>query len=246
MKKRNNLFLMLSLLSGMVIFPVLSHAYSELRGRNGSAFLMTISRDNPNLLMVQGDRVTALTAKVGDIPDSKKAGNGAMLFSSTADKPFTFIVETESGQVFSIKATPVKGQGKVYKISPVSPVSHSATKVWEQNNPYESLLLALNKGILTGNMPEGYSLVDNKERDVFLPVAAKVKSLQVWDGGHLRVEKYRLTNAHSLAFSLNEHDYAGNGVRSVMFWPRTAVLSSGASVSLFIVREQEKMPREER
>ncbi|MGK0603483.1 hypothetical protein ACSFCS_24970, partial [Yokenella regensburgei] len=63
-----------------------------------------------------------------------------------------------------------------------------------------------------------------------------------WDGGNLRVEKYRLTNPNSWGLSLNERDYAGRGVRSVMFWPRSSVLPGGATVSLYLIRDLEVNP----
>lgn len=243
MRKQNKALLVLSILSGMVVYPALaSTGPAELRGENGSTFTMTVSRESANVLMVQGDRITALTSKASDVPDPEKTGNGAVMFSVATEKPFTFVIETESGQVFSVRATPVKGQGRVYRIAPLSPVSHPATKVWEKGNPYESLLLALSKGVLTGNIPDGYSLVDDKERDASFTGPVRAKRLQVWDGGNLRVEKYRLTNPNSWGLSLNERDYASRGVRSVMFWPRSSVLPGGATVSLYLIRDLEVNP----
>lgn len=124
----------------------------------------------------------------------------------------------------------------------VNTTAHPATKVWEKGNPYESLLLALSKGVLTGKIPDGYSLVDDKERDASFAGPVRAKRLQVWDGGNLRVEKYRLTNTNSWGLSLNERDYASRGVRSVMFWPRSSVLPGGATVSLYIIRSLEVNP----
>lgn len=243
MRKRNSVILMPGLLCLMAVNTVFaSTGPAELRGENGSTFTVSVSRDSANVLMVQGDRITALTSKESDVPDPEKTGNGAVMFSVATDKPFTFIVETESGQLFSVRATPVKGQGRVYRIAPLSPVSHPATKVWEKGNPYESLLLALSKGVLTGKIPDGYSLVDDKERDASFAGPVRAKRLQVWDGGNLRVEKYRLTNTNSWGLSLNERDYASRGVRSVMFWPRSSVLPGGATVSLYIIRSLEVNP----
>lgn len=243
MRKRNSVILVSGLL-----FLMTSHGAfagtgpAELRGENGSTFTVSVSRDSANVLMVQGDRITALTSKESDVPDPEKTGNGAVMFSVATDKPFTFVVETESGQVYSVRATPVKGQGRVYRIAPLSPVIHPATKVWEKESPYESLLIALNRGILNGMMPDGYSLVDDKERDVHFAAPIHAKRLQVWDGGNLRVEKYRLTNPNTWGITLNEHDYAGRGVRSIMFWPRSAVLPAGATVSLYLIRDPEVNP----
>jgi len=240
MRKLNSVILMPGLLCLMAVNTVFaSTGPAELRGENGSTFTVSVSRDSANVLMVQGDRITALTSKESDVPDPEKTGNGAVMFSVATDKPFTFVVETESGQVFSVRATPVKGQGRVYRISPLSPVVHPSAKAWEKETPYESLLLALNKGVLTGAMPDGYSLVDNQERDTRLAAPVSAKRLQVWDGGNLRIEKYRLTNPNTWGLTLNEHDYVGHGVRSVMFWPRSAVLPAGATVSLYLIRDLE-------
>lgn len=239
MRKRNSVILALGLLSGMAVKAVAGTGPVDLRGVNGSTFTISVSRDSANVLMVQGDRITALTSKESDVSESEKTGDGAVMFSVATDKPFTLIVETESGLVFSVRATPVKGQGRVYRISSLSPVIHPAAKAWEKENSYESLLIALNKGMLTGAMPDGYSLVDNQVRDVRLGVSVSAKRLQVWDGGNLRIEKYRLTNSGARELTLNEHDYAERGVRSIMFWPRSSVLPAGATVSLYLIRDLE-------
>lgn len=240
MRKQNKALLVLIILSGMVAYHAsASIGPAELRGENGSTFTMSVSRESANVLMVQGDRITALTSKASDVSAPEKTGNGAVMFSAAAEKPFTFVIETESGQVFSVRAIPVKGQGRVYRISPLSPVSHPAAKVWEKSHSYESLLIALSKGALTGHIPDGYSLVDDKERDAGFSGPLRAKRLQVWDGGNLRVEKYQLTNPNPGGISLHERDYASRGVRSVMFWPRSSVLPGGTTVSLYLIRDLE-------
>lgn len=243
MRRRNKVLLVFSVLSAMSIYPAFAdHGPAELRGENGSTLRMPVSRDSTNLLMVQGDKITALTSKGGDVSEAEKTGHGAVMFSVATEKPFTFAIETESGLVFSVWATPVTGQGRVHRITPQSPVSHPATKVWEKSQPYESLLLTLSKGVLTENIPEGYSLVDDKEQDARFAGPVRARRIRVWDGGNLRIEKYRLTNPNPWGLFLHERDYAGRGVRSVMFWPRSSALPASATVSLYLIRDLEVKP----
>jgi conjugal transfer pilus assembly protein TraK len=214
----------------------------DLHGENGSTFSMTVSRDNPNLLIVQGDPITAITSKAGVLLESEKTANGALLFETVSEKPFTFVVETVSGQVFSFQATSVKGQGKTYRILSRSQVIQEEAKAWEKTTDYDELLVALNKGVLTGRLPEGYQLIDDSKKTLLMGKSMKGEQLAVWSGGSLRVEKYRLTHSYTSQQSLNEADFWEKGVRSVMFFPQTTSLSSGASTSLYLVREQRGQP----
>lgn len=239
MRKKNSIHLLI-ILHALFCTPCIQAAAPiDLPATNGSSLAITVSRGNPNLLLIQGDSITGLTSSTTDIVSSEKAGKGAITFSTRAETPFTFIVETSSGQTFSVQATPVKGFGKSYRIIPETPVIHEQTKLWEQGASYETLLVTLNRGLITGHMPNGYSLVDDREKNVVFDTPVRAIRQQVWDGGWLRVEKYRLTNPLTQWLTLSERDYARGGVRSVMFWPRSEKLPSGASVELIIVREQE-------
>lgn len=232
----------LAVLAGLLPGMAMATGPVLLRGENGSTFTVPVSRDNPNVLMVQGERISALTSKDSDIPGAEKTGNGAMLFYAVAGHPFTFVVETESGQVFSLRATPVKGPGRVYRITSLSPVSHPAAQARERSEAYESLLVALNRGALSGQMPDGYALTDADPQDVVLPVFGRATRFQVWRGDSLQVERYRLTNTGAHPLALREQAFQAPGVRAVMFWPRSASLPAGATVTLTLIREQAVTP----
>ncbi|SMG60326.1 conjugal transfer pilus assembly protein TraK [Cedecea sp. NFIX57] len=232
----------LAVLAGLLPGVAMATGPVSLRGENGSTFTVPVSQDNPNVLMVQGERIAALTSKGSDIPGAEKTGNGAMLFYAVVGHPFTFVVETESGQVFSLRAMPVKGQGRVYRITSASLLARPVAQARERSEAYESLLIALSRGVLDGQMPDGYVLADADPQDVVLPVVGRATQFQVWRGDSLQVERYRLTNTGARPLALREQALQAPGVRAVMFWPRSASLPAGATVTLTLIREQAVAP----
>lgn len=79
----------------------------------GDQLNLAISNTNPNMIIVPGDRVVNISSAAGMLTDKKNTKAGAVFFSSPSDnsKPFTFFVETELGQVFSVNAAPPQWGG---------------------------------------------------------------------------------------------------------------------------------------
>ncbi|SQD10955.1 conjugal transfer protein TraK [Citrobacter freundii] len=93
-----------------------------------------------------------------------------MLFTSVATRTFTIFVETALGQTFSVVATPVKGEGRVYRLMSAEPPSRPETRKWETAQAYEKLLISLNRAVLTGDIPDGYGEVKPLSDGIRLPV----------------------------------------------------------------------------
>lgn len=204
----------------------------------GGQLNLIISANNPNMIAVPGDRVTSMSSAAGTLTDKKNTKAGAVIFSSVSDKPFTFYIETELGQMFSVNATPRKGEGRSYRLLAEKPSLRPKAKVWETAQPYESMLVSLNRALLQGVIPEGYGpAVVGKS-----PLTAsglQAMPIAAWSGNSLRVEHYRLVNQLAIPVDLREQDFWRSGTRSVMFSPKTDRLIAGASTSLYVIQTQE-------
>ena len=61
-----------------------------------------------------------ISSAAGMLTDKKNTKAGAVFFSSNDNsKPFTFFVETELGQVFSVNAAP-RREGRSYRLMPAT------------------------------------------------------------------------------------------------------------------------------
>ncbi|EGZ3991953.1 conjugal transfer protein TraB [Salmonella enterica subsp. enterica serovar Giza] len=109
----------------------------------GGQFRLSISNTDPNMIFIPGDKVTAITAPGGMLADKRLTTAGGVLFTSVATRTFTIFVETALGQTFSVVATPVKGEGRVYRLMSAEPPSRPETRKWETAQAYEKLLISL-------------------------------------------------------------------------------------------------------
>lgn len=202
-------------------------------------FQLMVSNTNPNLIVIPGDRITGISSAAGKLTDKRNTRDGAVLFSSTGDKPFTLFIETEHGQVVSVQATPRAGEGHSYRLLNAEPVARPAAKTWETSQPYESLLVELNKSILKKRMPEGYAPASTEYDRLSAPAGLSMRAEEAWTGNALRVVRYRVTNPFAYAVALKEQDFWRTGVRAVMFTPSALSLLPGTSVTVYITRAQE-------
>lgn len=206
----------------------------------GGHFRLSISSTDPNMIFIPGDKISAITGPMGALSDKRQAAFGGVMFSTARTAPFTFYLETRLGQVVAITATPVKGEGKVYRLLSSDPVARPEVQKWETAQPYESMLITLNKSALTGVLPEGFAPVESQQGGIQAPAGLQVSTERAWSGHALRVDQYRVTNSHTYSVALREQDFWRKGVRSVMFEHRAQTLLSGASVRLLVVRTQQE------
>ncbi len=81
---------------------------------NGGQANIAISNTDPNLFTVPGDRITAINSLDGGLTNQEQTESGGAILATVSKKPFTFIVETERGLNFSIRAVPREGGGANY------------------------------------------------------------------------------------------------------------------------------------
>lgn len=85
---------------------------------NGGQANIAVSNTDPNLFMVPGDRITAINSLDGGLTNQEQTDSGGAILATVSKKPFTFIVETERGLNFSIRAVPRAGQAGPFSWSP--------------------------------------------------------------------------------------------------------------------------------
>ncbi|HEE0377231.1 TPA: type-F conjugative transfer system secretin TraK, partial [Klebsiella pneumoniae] len=71
---------------------------------NGGQANIAVSNTDPNLFTVPGDRITAINSLDGGLTNQEQTDSGGAILATVSKKPFTFIVETERGLNFSIRA----------------------------------------------------------------------------------------------------------------------------------------------
>ncbi|BHI52452.1 type-F conjugative transfer system secretin TraK [Escherichia coli] len=223
----------------MVTSPVTVYAQSPatLSFPQGGQFRLSISNTDPNMIFIPGDKVTAITAQNGMLADKRLTSAGGVLFTSVATRAFTLYVETALGQTFSVVATPVKGEGRVYRLMSAEPPSRPETRHWETAQAYEKLLIALNRAVLTDTMPDGYGEVKPLADGINVPDGFSATPQKAWSGDKLRVDSYELRNANTWGVALREQDFWKPGVRAVMFDSNAQTLMGGGRLTVTVIRE---------
>ncbi|EIK6982764.1 type-F conjugative transfer system secretin TraK [Salmonella enterica subsp. enterica serovar Amager] len=236
---KNNLPAFLFGTAMMVVMPPAAQAQSPatISLPQGGQLRLSISNTDPNMIFIPGDKVTAITAPGGMLADKRLTTAGGVLFASVATRTFTIFVETALGQTFSVVATPVKGEGRVYRLMSAEPPSRPETRKWETAQAYEKLLISLNRAVLTGDIPDGYGEVKPLSDGIRLPGGFSVTPLKAWAGDQLRADRYELRNANTWGVALREPDFWKPGVRAVMFDNNAQTLMGGGRMTVTVIRE---------
>ncbi|MEQ5974166.1 type-F conjugative transfer system secretin TraK [Serratia liquefaciens] len=229
-----------TILLAFLAIPALSFAAvspATLSFPENGQFNLPVSNSNPNLIVVPGDRITAVNSADGTLTDQRNTEAGALLVSTLATKPFTFFVETEKGQVFSITAVPEKRAGASYRLVSESTGENPKAKAWEQSQPYESLLIGLNQAVRRNAVPEGYAVMPVTHEQLKTPAGLTSRAVQVWMGDRLKVTRFDVRNTASISTQINEHDFWAPSVRSIMFSSRSRELSGGGTVGVYVTTD---------
>lgn len=233
-------------------FPALCLLAAALPGRAALAALtldvsaggqvdVRVSSTNPNYFEVPGDRITGVTSAPGTLTETRNTPAGGAFISTVQDKPFTLFLTTEGGQIFSLSAHPSAAVGRSYRLAPQKPLPRPAARAWERAQPYEALLAEVNRTLLQGELPPGWAAVAVSPDKVppSLPAALRAVPDSAWEGGHLRVTRWRLTNPRRTAVPLREPQFSAAGVRAVMFATPGRALAGGGSTDVYVTQSRE-------
>lgn len=205
---------------------------------NGGQANVALSNTDPNLFTVPGDRIVAINSLNDSLTQQQNTQNGGVIVATLSSKPFTFIIETERGQNFSIRAVPGKGPGRTLQIVGDLMGTLGPAASWEQGQPYESMLVELNKGVLEGKLPDGYGMIPVTNETLTVPYGLRAVAERVWVGSRLKVICFTVSNPGLSSVWVNEHDFWQQGTRAVLFDSPTRQLVGGGRMKVYLTRSE--------
>ncbi len=201
---------------------------------NGGQANIAVSNTDPNLFTVPGDRITAINSLDGGLTNQEQTDNGSAILATVSKKPFTFIVETERGLNFSVRAVPRAGAGRTIQLVSELAGTPGPTKAWEESAPYESLLVSLNRAVRQGGVPEGYEPVPVTSETLPVPAGLSAKADKVWTGHHLKVVRYAVENMTFSPRVVRESDFWQQGTRAIMISGSAGPLVGGGRLQVWV------------
>ncbi|MEG2264330.1 MAG: type-F conjugative transfer system secretin TraK [Acinetobacter sp.] len=206
---------------------------------NGGQANIAVSNTDANLFQVAGDRIIAINSLDGELTRQEQTASGGVVIATLNKKPFTFIVETERGLNFSIRAVPRAGEGRTIQLVSELSGTGEASKAWEESAPYESLLVTLNRSVQTGKLPEAYQSIPVTHETLRLPSGLQATPERVWVGHHLKVVRYSVTNLLATSRDIKETDFWQPGTRAIMLAEPTQQIVGHGRLQVYVTTSEE-------
>lgn len=226
------------LISAVALMTAMTARAEQMTLNPGARVNAAVSNSNPNYLRVSDDRILSVQAAQGALSAKSPTPEGAIVFSTVTDKPFTMFVQTASGFAFSVQATPGKRAGLSLTVDNREVQGTEEARTFEQKqDTYSALISTLVGRFLTNRKPDGYVFSQNTD----VPVSESVKSafalrpVTAWQGDRVRIVRTDLTSLSSQRIRLSERYFWSPGVMAVAFHPQLDVLEPGAKVSVITV-----------
>lgn len=229
-----------SVIGALTLLAVLSgtaHA-EQLTLNSGARVSAAVSNTDPNYIRVSDDRVISIQATQGVLTSRSPTPDGAVVFSTVAEKPFTLFVQTESGFAFSLQATPGKRAGMSLTVDNSEVRGGEEAREYEnKQDSYSALISGLVSRFITNRKPAGYVFTKNRDVPVSAAVSAtfQMKPVTAWQGDRIRIVRTDITSRSAVSVRLSERYFWSPGVMAVSFHPRLDVLKPGAQVSVITV-----------
>ncbi|HHA1672064.1 TPA: type-F conjugative transfer system secretin TraK [Enterobacter roggenkampii] len=202
---------------------------------NGGQASIALSNTDPNLFTVPGDRIVAMNSLDGALTNQEQTANGGVIVATVNKKPFTFIIETERGMNYSIRAVPRAGAGRTVQLVTELRGSGEPARVWEESMPYDAMLVSLSQGIRNGTLPDGYASIP-VSGETLLPVAGVSSYPEaVWVGHHLKIVRFSVKNESLSPLNIRESDFWQQGTRAVMFSQPASMLMVNGRMSVWVI-----------
>ncbi|EAZ9918351.1 type-F conjugative transfer system secretin TraK [Salmonella enterica subsp. enterica serovar Typhimurium] len=206
---------------------------------NGGQANIAVSNTDPNLFTVPGDRITAVSGLDGMLTNSEQTGTGGVVVATVSKKPFTFILETERGLNFSVRAVPRAGAGRTVQLVSDLRGTGEEAGAWETATPYESLLVAVSQAVRGGTLPAGWYQIPVTKEALQAPAGLSARADAVWTGNHLKLVRFAVENKMPSALNIRESDFWQPGTRAVMFSQPVSQILAGARMDVYVIRDGE-------
>ncbi|ELM3737406.1 type-F conjugative transfer system secretin TraK [Edwardsiella piscicida] len=206
---------------------------------NGGQANIAVSNTDPNLFTVAGDRITAINSLEGELTRQEQTASGGIVIATLNKKPFTFIIETERGLNFSIRAVPRAGEGRTIQLVSDLLGTGETPQAWEEATPYEALLVAVNKGVHEGALPAGWQSIPVTNEALTTPTGLQSVADNVWVGHHLKVVRYTVINPGNTPRTVSERDFWQPGTRAIMFVGPARQIIGGGRMPVYVTTSGE-------
>lgn len=235
-------------LSALTAVPAFSEPAAQAPARiqvtADSQVRVGFSNTQPNMLIVPGDKIVAVDSAAGMFLNDDKGrtgmANGGVVLMTAQTKPFTFFLRTAGGLTLSVVAVPQKRDGRVLQFVSDRAVSGKPAEHWERSLPYPETLIALQKGVLNGSLPDGFvSAPVVSLPPLSLPYSLTVQPEEMWSGGQLRIYRVTLKNTGAAEEGIPERLFRAAGVRAVMIHPFAVTLKPGATAQVWLTVSRE-------
>ena len=142
-------------------------ASQSIHFTNNETVKITLSKDDPNRLFIQGDKIQNIACKKGFCVTKLMPESGDAMLSlgpmARASQGFTFYITTKQERHLTVVALPEHGVGQTIQFIPASGGSSKAAQ-FEKKSPYQQTLTALIQYMMrypqTGQAPPGYAVAD--------------------------------------------------------------------------------------
>lgn len=206
---------------------------------NGGQANIAVSNTDPNLFSVAGDRIIAVTSLDGALTNNEQTASGGVVVATVNKKPFTFILETERGLNFSVRAVPREGAGRTIQLVSELRGSGEVAGAWETATPYESMLVRISQAVRGGTLPDGWHQIPVTNEALNSPAGLSAQPGAVWVGNHLKMVRFTVENRTSSALNVRESDFWQPGTRAVMFARPVSQVLAGARLDVYVIRDGE-------
>lgn len=206
---------------------------------------VAFSNTQPNMLIVPGDRIVAVDSASGIFLNDGQTGrtgmaNGGVVLMTAQTAPFTFYLRTAGGLTVSVVAVPQKRDGRVLQFISDRPAVSKPAERWERSQAYPDTLIALQKGVLNGQLPDGFVRAPvTPLPPLSLPFPLTVQAENMWNGGQLRIYQITLRNTGAAETGIPERLFRADGVRAVMIHPFAVTLKPGATAQVWLTVSRE-------
>lgn len=187
----------------------------------------TVSRNEPNLLKVDGRKIKRVYGTEGMFTVTPEQDTGVAWLKPTTDKPLMSIFITDdTGQHYKLllKVEDIPAETIIIRDSKGNAQQSRSIKNEPRNEEILSTIMALHDG-------EG----DQKSELIPLWKGIKFELVRTLDLRGLRGEAYQLTNTSDKQVVMDEREFYRDGVQAVTI--EKIVLETGDSTAVFVLSE---------
>lgn len=213
---------------------VFAVAPTQLNFNDGETKSVTLSDTNINRIQVQNDLITHVQCPQGfctanQYPDDQ---SGSVYLSVNAGPSFSLYLDTQSGRHLSLQVNRRSLSGQTILLIPNSPAE--TVKAWESSTPYDDLLITLMKGMISGELPDGYAVenINQSIKSTTLDGQVSFTLVQKFAGDQLQGMHYSMQNLTKKPLTLSPQAFYKPGIRAVAVVQQTLQPNSVGDVYL--------------